>query len=214
MNLSAWAVSNSDVTSRLRRLEGSYPKQKSATPVFSKSKFVLPSSTAVTPTGQINPLSAVQAKGNLSPFVLSGSLGFIASSTSITVFWDGTNSSVPIVVKRADKTSFTVPKGAQTIGNLQPGTQYLFSVYWNVNNTSGLSFGPGDVGSPRIAVSPGASQATTNAALQAQQTYNAEPIYAGLVAFSTTASGQSSGAGKTPSGIPFSPVRVRGFNAQ
>lgn len=212
MNITKWAVNSNDVTSRLRRLEGAYPKDTHASPVFSKSKFTLPSSMTVTSTGLLNPLSAVQAKGNLSPYVLSGNLGFTADSTSVTIWWDGSNSSKVIVVKRADNTSFTVPKGTQTIGNLFAGTQYGFSVFWNVNNTGGLSFGPGDSGNPKLAISPGAAQSVINAALQAQQAYKAEPVYAGLVYFSTTSGGAFSGPGTTSTGTPYSPVRVRGLN--
>lgn len=215
MNTSAWKVSRNDVTSRLRRLEGAYPKDTHTSPVYSKAKFTLPSRMAVLPSGQINPLSAVQAKGNLSPLVLSGVLGFSASSTSITVWWDGTNSSQVISIKRADGTSFTVPKGSQTITGLTASMQYGFSVYWNVNNTGGLSFGPGDTGSPAVAISPTASQSVNNLAIQAQQRFDAEPIYSGLVFWSTTASGGgTSGAGTSQTGGTLSPVRPRGFSTE
>ena len=215
MNASTWKVSSNDLTSRVRRLEGAYPKDTHTSPVFSKAKFTLPSRTAVLPSGQINPLSAVQAKGNLSPLVLSGVLGFSASSTSITVWWDGTNSSQVISIKRADGTSFTVPKGSQTITGLVASTQYGFSVYWNVNNTAGLSFGPGDIGAPQIAISPTASQSVNNLAIQAQQSFDAEPVYSGLVFWSTTAGGGgSSGAGTSQTGGTLSPVRPRGFSTE
>lgn len=213
--MSSWAVSSTDAISRLRRLEGAYPKDTHTTPVFSKSKFTLPSSTAVLPSGQINPLSAVQAKGNLSPLVLSGVLGFSADDSSITVWWDGTNSSQVISIKRADGTSFTVPKGSQTITGLTAGTQYGFSVYWNVNNTGGLSFGPGDQGSPQIGISPTAPQSTINQAIQAQQSFEAEPVYSGLVYWSTTnTGGGTSGAGTSQTGGVLSPVRPRGFSTE
>jgi hypothetical protein len=213
MNVSAWKVSSNDVTSRLRRLEGAYPKDNHTAPVFSKAKFTLPSSTAVLPTGQINPISAVQAKGNLSPLVLSGVLGFSADASSITVWWDGTNSSQVISIKRADGTSFTIPKGSQTITGLSASTQYGFSTYWNVNNTGGLSFGPGDTGSPKIGISPTALQSVINLAVQAQQSFDAEPIYSGLVYWSTTAGGGgASGAGTSQTGGTLSPVRPRGFS--
>lgn len=212
MNLNAWRVSKNDTTSRLRRLEGAYPKTNHTGPVFSSSKYTLPASTAVLSTGQISPLSAISAVGNLSPYVLSGNVGFSATSTSITAYWDGTNGSVPMVVKRADGTNFSVPTGSQVITGLTPSTTYSFSIFWNVNNRSGLSFGPGDSGSPMIAMSPTVPQQIINVALQLQQSFNTEPIYAGLVYFTTTASGSSSGAGNTSAGVPYSPVRVKGFN--
>lgn len=213
MNITAWRVGSNDLTSRVRRLEGAYPKDTHASPVFSKAKFTLPSSTAVLPTGQINPLSAVSAKGNLSPLVLAGVLGFSADASSITVWWDGTNSSQVISIKRADGTSFTIPKGSQTITGLSASTQYGFSTFWNVNNTGGLSFGPGDTGSPQVGISPTALQSVINKAIQAQQSFDAEPIYSGLVYWSTTAGGGgASGAGTSVSGGPLSPVRPRGFS--
>jgi hypothetical protein len=213
MNISTWKVSSNDVTSRLRRLEGAYPKTNHTSPTFSKAKFVLPSSTAVLPSGQINPISAVQAKGNLSPMVLSGVLGFSSDGGSITVWWDGTNSSQVISVKRADGTSFTVPKGTQTISGLTASTLYGFSVFWNINNTGGLSFGPGDTGTPKVAISPAAGQAVINQAIQVQQSFDAEPIYSGLVYWSTTAGGGgSSGAGTNQSGGALGSVRPRGFS--
>ncbi len=215
MNASSWKVSSNDLTSRLRRLEGAYPKNSHTAPVFSKAKFTLPSRMAVLPSGQINPISAVQAKGNLSPMVLSGVLGFSASATTVTVWWDGTNSSQVISIKRADGTSFTIPKGSQTISGLTASTQYGFSVFWNINNTGGLSFGPGDIGAPQIAISPTASQSVNNLAIQAQQSFDAEPIYSGLVYWSTTASGGgTSGAGTSVSGGQLSPVRPRGFSTE
>jgi hypothetical protein len=213
MSFSQWRVSSQDLTSRLRRLEGAYPKNNHTGPVFSKAKYTLPSSSAVLSTGQINPLSAVQAKGNLSPYVLSGNVGFTAGPNTVTAWWDGTNSSVPIAVRRADGTSFSVPKGSQTINGLTPSTQYGFSIFWNVNGAGGLSFGPGDTGSPRIALSPAAPQSFINAALQMQQSFDAEPVYAGLVYFTTTAAGGgASGAGNTSAGVPYSPIRVRGLD--
>jgi hypothetical protein len=212
MNISKWAVSSNDATSRLRRLEGAYPKTTHTTPVFSKAKFTLPSNTAVTPTGLINSQSAVSAKGSLSPNVLSGVLGFTATTTTITLWWDGSNHSQILSVKRADGTSFTIPPGTQTVTGLIAGTQYGFSVYWNINSSSGLSFGPGDSGTPQIAISPTASPTVLNVALQAQQSYKAEPIYSGQVYFTTPASGTGTGPGTSSTGGPLSSTRPRGFS--
>jgi hypothetical protein len=212
MNISKWAVSSNDATSRLRRLEGAYPKVTHTTPVYSKAKVTMPSSATVTTTGLINSQSAVSARGCLSPNVLSGVLGFTATTTTITVWWDGSNHSQIISIKRANKTSFTIPPGTQTVSGLTPGILYGFSVYWNINSSSGLSFGPGDAGDPKIAITPTASDTVINIALQAQQSYNAEPIYSGQVYFSTPASGTGGGAGTNSSGGPLSPIRPRGFS--
>jgi hypothetical protein len=212
INVSKWAVSSTDATSRLRRLEGAYPKNTHTSPVFSTAKFTLPAKTAVTPTGLISSQSSLSAKGSLSPNVLSGVLGFTATPTTITLWWDGSNHSAILSVKRANGTSFTIPPGTQTITGLTAGMQYGFSVFWNINSSSGLSFGPGDSGSPKIAISPTASPTVLNVALQAQQSYVAEPIYSGQVYFTTPATGTGTGAGTSFTGGTLSSTRPRGFS--
>ena len=212
--LNGWNVygsNNIQTVNRLNRLEKANPYLRRGAPVFTNGQVVIPANGVSLANGQINPVQGVSGYGNLAPNVISGQIGFSATPTSIVVYWDGTNGSKTFIVKRADGTNFPVPAGRLSIGNLTASTQYGFSISWRVNNPTALSFSVGDSGTPKIAVSPSASNAIMQAAIQAQQQFDAEAIYSGFVYFTTPATGTSSGAGTNQAGSVIGSLRVRGF---
>lgn len=127
------------------------------------------------------------------PFVVSGNFAYTADGTSIHWYWDGTNSSNALVIKRADGTNFSVPKGDLNITGLSNSTTYYFYPFWNLSGGCAVSFVIGTVGSPKFALS-----AVSTDALQAQSLLGREALSSGAMTAATTAGaggGGSAGGG-------------------
>ena len=73
----------------------------------------------------------------------------VVSATSVSFYWDGTNSSTPLTIYRDDGTT-TTTSGNQTITGLTANTGYVFYVYFN-DLIDQVVFVPGTVGTPMYA---------------------------------------------------------------
>jgi hypothetical protein len=189
---------------RISRVEGAIPYIRKATQVYSSSSVKAPSSAAVNPqmasstaSGKINPSSGIQTVGSAYPPVISGNFGFTSTANSITIYWDGTNGSNILSLKRADGSNFTVPQGSLMINGLVAGTQYGFMPYSKITSQGNLSFVAGDAGNPQFAFSPAAPASMIASANQNQQMAVNEAVTNSFIYYTT-----GSGAGLGSAGVP------------
>jgi hypothetical protein len=194
--------SSAPLNARLSRVEGAVPYLRRATQVYSSSSVKAPSSNSVNPvqhpsagSGQISPTAGITAVGSAYPPVISGNFGFVGNANSITVYWDGTNGSILISLKRADGSNYTIPPSSLTVTGLSPSTTYGFLPFNNLTSQQHLSFTVGDIGFPQFAFSPSASPALIAVANQTQQMASNEAVTTSFIYFATPASGTSSGQG-------------------
>jgi len=83
---------------------------------------------------------------------LSTGSSFTATTTSITIYWDGTNSSTILRIYRDDQTVAGPFPGTQLITGLSPSTTYFFYPYFDETRQTVLFVSQaGAVGSPPIA---------------------------------------------------------------
>jgi hypothetical protein len=117
---------------------------------------------------------------------------YTSTTTSITVYWDGTNGSQSLTVFRDDGTNFNSP-GSQTITGLTLNTLYFIYMYWD-EITGGIKFASvaGAVGSPAYAYT-----AANNLAAQQQilRTSISLSLILATTGFTTPAAGTGSGGG-------------------
>lgn len=95
----------------------------------------------------------IKKKGGVSVAGNTSGFAFSATATSITWYWDGTNSSHVIVLHRADGTNFTIPTSGSglTVSGLTAATDYYFLPFWNPVNVCNIGWVQGTEGSPQIA---------------------------------------------------------------
>ena len=124
---SIFQINSSDamLQSLIKRTSGAIPYLRATVQVASTSSVKAPAQSGINAvssgnqaSGQVNPNTGLQNVGNVFPFYVQGKFGFVATPTTITLYWDGTNGSLPFVVKRVDGTSFSVPQGI--IDNQRP----------------------------------------------------------------------------------------------
>lgn len=186
---------------RIQRLEkGSQRLQRGSFRPTSGSYARLPigllTGSPVRQTIQISN-NAVKKVGGAS--ISGNTLGFAytATSTSITWYWDGTNSSKVPVITRNDGSRFTVPTSGSpiTITGLSPSTTYYFLPFWDTASTCNVGWVPGTVGSPQIAFIVGDTTDITNTPvyLMEQTTQTNEPLSTGFMSAATPASGSGGG---------------------
>lgn len=109
-------------------------------------------------------------------------LSAVATTSSISFYWDGTNSSVPFQIYRDDNTIFGpfITGSPQVVTGLSPNTTYFFYPYWN-ESAQRIQFAsvPGvSIGSPAIAF-------TAKNALAAQQQILRGRLMLGSIAATT-----------------------------
>jgi len=144
--------------------------------------------------------SVLSFQGIVAPNVIDGQFTVAKpSDSSATLYWDGTNSSRVIVIRRADGTTTTVPPSNITITGLTHDLTYQVLPYWSPNNACGLGFAPGTVGTPAIAFLSTDSDTTFAQGKAIQSLAGNEPL--GNVSWTQPASGGSSGA-STPANPP------------
>lgn len=189
------AVDNTD--SRLRRIEKSIQFSRRGTVVGSSSPYRAVSSLAVTTSGiiSLNTASGFAVKGSMPPCVASGGFAYTSDTSSIHLYWDGTNSSTILVLKRADGSTFTVPGGDINITGLSANTTYYFYPFWSTLSGCAVGFVAGDSGSDPNKFAFSAASAD---ALQQQNLLGREPLSNGAITAKTTAAG--SGGGGTGGG--------------
>src|ERR1700757_2330309 len=141
----------------------------------------------------IRKIGGVSVSGNTAGFA------YTATTTTITWYWDGTNSSHVPVINRADGSRFTVPTSGSglTVSGLTANTTYYFLPFWSINNLCNIGWVQGTVGTPQIAFVVGdTTDPVNNPQYLMQQTFQGnEPLSTGYMTAATTASGSGSGGG-------------------
>lgn len=186
-------LSNTD-NARLSRVEEALPKQVAGRPTFSSSTLAVPGSNTFQSSGNIAP-TGITATGSTFAFVVQGNFGFTSTGTAITIYWDGTNGSKLMTIRRADGSSYPIPGGSMTVSGLTSGTAYGFSPFVATAQPSMLSFVQGDSGSPMFAFSPAASPDLVSTASQTQRLTTNESITVGPITFTASPGGSGTGTG-------------------
>lgn len=145
--------------------------------------------------------SAINVKGIMSPNVIDGQFTVASpSATSAIIYWDGTNSSRVILIRRPDSqgqglagTSTTVTPNNITITNLVASTQYQILPFWVPFNSCGIGFAQGTTGIPQIAFASTDSDTVFAQGRALQSLMGREPL--GNISWTQPAPGGSSGAG-------------------
>jgi hypothetical protein len=209
------ATVSSSIDGRISRLEAALPRNVAGSPLYSNSSSATPARVAVLPSGLISPSTGIAATGSAFPFVVQGQFGFAWAANVLTIYWDGTNGSIPFVIRRSDGTKITIPNGTLAISGLSPSTNYSFAPFVAVAQPSVVSFVAGDSGSPRFAFSPNAPTDSLASASQTQRLTVNESITNGLIYFTTgtattttTGGGAASGGGNPYTGQPDSGIPV------
>jgi hypothetical protein len=77
-------------------------------------------------------VSAVSGGSAVTGFVAQGNFGLTEASTSINIYWDGTNGSNLFTLRLADGTTKSVPSGSTGTTGLSAGVTYKFYPFYNV----------------------------------------------------------------------------------
>lgn len=188
--------SSDDLTTRVRRLERGRQYLRGGQNVIPSGLYGGIPNDLIDPISLKIPIvSGLTVAGSIPPAGVTGNFGFTATTTSITIYWDGTNGSVVLAILRADNTSVQVPSNNITISGLTINTSYGFLPFRSVFNNCGVGFVVGDSGTPQFAFTTAARsvQAVTQQSLTGR-----EALTPGFITYSTTASGTSSGGGTVP----------------
>lgn len=191
---------------RLQRLEQAVPYLIGGGQ-FAGNRFATLSSVSVNAVADglidlTNP-SGIITIGAIPPSVTESGFAATATTTSIHWYWDATNASIILVIRRTDGTRFTVPASNLNITGLTANTWYGFLPYWLHDNACNVGWVQGTVGTPQIAHPGGtgvafvyAGTASAQADALAQQLLQGrEQLSSGWLTFRTPAAGTSSGGG-------------------
>lgn len=153
--------------------------------------------------GKLNLTTAagIDVKGIISPNVVDGQFAVAKpNDSSAVIYWDGTNTSRVIIIRRPDSqgqglggTSTTVPGSSITITGLTHDLQYQALPYWVPFNGCGIGFAPGTVGTPAIAFLSTDSDTTFARGRSFQSMMGHEPL--GNISWTMPAAGGSAGGG-------------------
>lgn len=122
--------------------------------------------------------------------VAGGNLGWTTTTTSVHLYWDGTNGSVQMVIFLPNTTSvYTVPGGNQNVTGLVANTSYYFYPFLDPV-TKKLTFLTGGTGSPAIA-----QTGKTTALYTSWFANKRQPLANQAIKITTPASGTGSGTG-------------------
>lgn len=184
--------SNQDLTTRVTRLERGRQYFRAGSIVIPSGNYAAVPTTLIDANNKIALVSGISPAGNIAPFGRVGNFAFTATSTSITMYWDGTNGSDKLSLIRADNSAVQITPSNITVTGLTPSTSYGFLPFWSTFNDCGIGFVVGDSGTPAFAFST-AAQTVQNLTLQSLQ--GREALSSTYITFSTPASGSSSGGG-------------------
>jgi hypothetical protein len=130
--------------------------------------------------------------GNIAPTANNIGFAYTSTDTSIHLYWDGTNGSSRIVLRRADGTKIAIPGGDIQVTGLAASTTYYCLPYWStLTAPCNISFVPGTVGSPQIFF----TVATDLNAYQQQNLQTVEALSSGFLSVVTAAGGGTGGGG-------------------
>jgi hypothetical protein len=137
--------------------------------------------------------SELGAFGSIPP-TAGGGFQAVATTNSITFYYDGTHGSQVITLYRANGSSTQIPASSTVVNNLSPSTTYYFYPYYDERSSS-LQWVAGTVGNVAIAFT-----APNSAAAQTARLAHHIPLTPGTFIQVTTPSGGSS---PTPVGGGF-----------
>lgn len=187
------SLSNTD-DARISRLEAGFPASVAGRVTFSNSALAVPATSSVLPSGIVAP-TGIQATGSTFAFVVQGNYSFTSTGTSITIYWDGSNGSKLLAIRRADGSNYSILAGSMTIGGLTAGIQYGFSSFVSIAQPQHLSFVQGDAGQPEFAFSPAADPGLISSASRTQRLTTNERITEGLIFFTANVGASGLGTG-------------------
>lgn len=131
----------------------------------------------------------INVTGSFATVVINGGFSVVPTTTGFTIFYDGTNGSTQIVIRRADGYAQTLPKGSLQVTGLTPGTvggtppSYDVLPYY-VPGSCQISWVKGTVGTPQFAFPTGTIGASALALqrLRGQEALSDGPLTIQLVA--------------------------------
>lgn len=149
----------------------------------------------------ISSTKSITFVGSMGQTVVDGqfSIGAPTVSTSATIYWDGTNGSRQIVLRRADATNFPIPGATQIVTGLTSSTAYTYMAYWIPGNVCTIAWAQGTDGTPQIAFNNAASASLFNIGNAVLTQAGHEKL--GVFSFTQPAGGGTSAAG-SPSAPP------------
>lgn len=161
--------------------------------------------TAVNTANQESPnssvVSAISGGNAVTGVVVQGNFGAATTTTTITLYYDGTNSSNQFTLRLPGGATKSVPTGSTAITGLIANNTYKFYGYYDVL-TDAVAFVTGGSGSPAIAFATtavGGQVAATVSALATASSATNDPGRIGLastsVSISTPAAGTGGGTG-------------------
>src|SRR6185369_10345446 len=178
--------------SRLKRLESGEVKLRRGSAVPTNAPFRRTGEDFTDQLGRfdLRKTNAIK-KGSTPSIVMAGNFGYTAASSTVTLYWDGTNGSTVFVIYRPDGTQQVVPPSNITVSALNASTTYYFLPYFNTLGCQGgnVAFAQGDSGSPQVLFS---AKNSTAAAQQSSQ--YAEAMSTGFLTC-VTAAGGGTGSG-------------------
>lgn len=179
------------LVTRLRRIESGTGYLRRGAYVTTTSKFVGVTPSALDDSGNVKLDSSSVAKvGSTAPSVISGNFSFVATENSATIYWDGTNGSQIVTVKRTDLTNEAIAGGSITVSGLAANTTYYAYPFKPVSASScmGVGWAIGDTGVPQILFS-----SISTDALSQQLRQDRYPLTTGALSVSTTVAGAGTG---------------------
>ena len=142
-------------------------------------------------TGRLDE-TGIAKQGSVAPRIVQGQFTYVSTDTQTTVYWDGTNGSIPFLLRRTDETNQAVPRGSLTMTGLQAGRTYTLLPFWPVHGCN-VGFVVGEEGSPKFC-----HTTVTGLELALQQREDREPLSSSDVPLTIT----TNGSGVTTPGDP------------
>jgi hypothetical protein len=135
--------------------------------------------------------SGIAMVGNAAPNVLSGGFAYTCTDTTMTWYWDGTNGSSRMLIRRANGDKVPIPAGSIAVTGLTASTKYYFLPFKPVANSCTIGWVGGTVGTPRIAF----TVATDLDAFQQQTLQSRDALWGGYMFGTTQPGGSPPGGG-------------------
>jgi hypothetical protein len=144
-------------------------------------------------------LSTIRKVGSVPPAGNVSGFAYVGGANSITWYWDGTNGSTVIALKRSDGSAQVIPTAGSglVVSGLAGATTYYFLPFWSPNQSCNVGWVTGTVGSPQIAfiASDTTSVQNGNFYLLEQALQDREPLTGGFMSATTGSSGGGGGGG-------------------